>query len=1122
MRKLKLISMVLVVIMIASMIPFSMLTASAATTAFPTLPNGEVYGEDYYTLNFFTGEKALSSGNNQYMDASTITDAWRGAEGLLLAYKAPTGNANGQVWMQIQGNISTNTGSFARAYTQPNANTKNTYQAARTDVYNMANGTTWVARAQGVNGAGSTSALFGKTSEDTIGWLWIPMETFRWYGPGGNGNLDTDASDIPYELVGKPMTEILEYFEIQKVKMAFDMYAATATLLQADWVFFTKDNAKPADGLTENAVVTNGKVTGEDYKVSSNYSGLTINGVAGVENSGKTKKDVTGSLTNAGELVIGNMWVDNNTESARAFVQSPNTSLKDAIGFEFTVDSSKLGTAQLQLRSRLQVWQTPANLPYATNTIYNTYGSSFLNEKVDANGDGDWDSFVNNGIYEVFNNKKDGTGTNGGYAQMVTRTADSVAYITGTDSSERTYTNYQIVANATFNGATAGDAFTLPAGFVGTVYIPMDSYWISVYGSYSSACLIPFDEDLFPTFDSIGFYSNVTGTPTTANEVTYSNFNVVKKTAVEINNEDEFMSKFINPLTAGTDNFANKVVRLNADLDFTGRAAYTISSAATFAGVFDGENHVIKGLTATGSGNQVGLFGQVANNTSAVVKDVSIIDSSITATGWDIGGIFGYVGYDSLSKPVYDISYVNKTKATFINVYNDIDVTTTTTTAGQRGTGGFIGELQGDADFIDCVYTGTVKSAARGIAGLIGSMRTNFNTYGEVQTDWTMIRVNVDNLVMTGTIAGAGTFKGGLIGYHQQQLATIRVDDSYIVPTFQDANGAATTASCGTLGGGSYANNDNGCNRYTSLGATVTNKDYQIWILDQCYTVANIAASTATTAVVKMYTSNGRAEATYNAKASEATATNTTIDAIPDVLAVRGNALQQSVTLTDDLALNIYIPEYNVIAKSDDVKLTLTVNGNENVLTKVNGYWSYSVTDILPQEMNKEITASVTLNGDTTTKTTSIAAYLKALLADANQPAAAKKLASDLLRYGDAAQNYVAYETGKLASAGAALVDGSVVDAEAIVANTPEKGTKVTAVALRLENTLALIGNDGTVVEVYASEMDNDKTVGDATCSVAAYVKWALEADDSVVSAAQKTLIQAIYAYGMSAKAYKG
>ena len=223
--------------------------------------------------------------------------------------------------------------------------------------------------------------------------------------------------------------------------------------------------------------------------------------------------------------------------------------------------------------------------------------------------------------------------------------------------------------------------------------------------------------------------------------------------------------------------------------------------------------------------------------------------------------------------------------------------------------------------------------------------------------------------------------------------------------------------------------------------------------------------------------------------------------ALPAVLFAQ-NVSTMSVTLTDDLAANLY---------ADFAIANEAYEGDDIVVTKVGDEYRISYVDILPQQIGDDIVIDLGTAGK---KTVCIKDYLIALLSDAN----AKHVAADLLRYGAAAQTYSGYKTTALVTAGLDL-NGLGTTFTSVTATNPVKGTNVTQIALRLDNSLALVGNDGTTVSVNATDMDTVKTVGDAQCSVAAYVKWALS-ETSGLEQAQKDLIRAIYAYGLSAKAY--
>ena len=1142
MRKLKITSLILVVVMLVGMIPMGIFSASAATTlpAYPTLPNGEKYGEDYYLSNIFTNtEKPLAkTDKGKYVMNGTAYTAgegysgvttynWRGAEGLLLAYKTDGKSVTSNIWFQIKGNPSNKiTSSYARATTQPNRHDYSHMGSRLTSTYNMYDGTKWKGRTLGW-GECTSVEFVNPTTTDGIGWVWIPIDTFRWHGPGGYGNLENEATDI-VELVGKPMTEVLEKFEAQEIELAWDSYGLTATLLSADWLFlYDHSKAKPV-GAVDVDVVPNGKITAEDQS----KVGLTINGkpAIGPASYPDNKTDYEPAVKNEDGTYapdqIKNLakgeWADGNTitttqmpldktttDTSRLFAQVPGTSLKDAIGFEFDVDSSKLGAdATLNLRTRLQVWADPQNTAYGKmgNVLFNSYGTAFTVPKGAA-------AVVNNGMYEVFNSKSDGTGvTGGGYVQLITRTSDSFAYITGVDETGKDYDNTIVHAEAGKGNLVGMDSFPLPAGFVGTVYIPMDSFWISVYGSYSSNCLIPFDDELFPTFDSIMLGSTVSGTPD-ANEVTYSNFKIVKtpeilaEDIIEIDSKNTFLSKFITPMSDG-EKFAGKTIRLTADIDFNG-AGYTATPQMNFAGTFDGNGHVIRNLQVTTTNNS-GIFGSVPSDAKVTVKNLTVLDSKISGNGVRLGGFFGNVNSDTLAHPVIDIeTYQAKTKVTFINVYNDIDVYTTTTTGGGNGTGGFVGALQSDAEVIDCVYTGTVSTKGRGAGGLFGFVRTTEETYADKGCEWYKQRITIDNFVMLGSlnVTNSDAFRGGIAGYCQTGLAEFFVSNSYIIPTFNDFGGVANTASNGTLAGGIYSKNVQ--NRGAALVAGgvangIGGNDHQKWIITDVYTVASCEKTANNSGSTVFHTINGTAkkapdrpvnsDGAFVAGSKGGTCTNVEQSALPEVLLVRDGAIKQSVSITEDFALNVFVNKYDVVARPDMVntiettKITMTINGQNATLVPTDDGYMATFEDILPQEISDNIEITYKVGSTNVTKNTTVESYLRGLLTSDDENLVA--FVADTLRYVRATQDFFGDKIANKVNT-SNLPAGAGMDKDAIVKKYnfgPLSAEEAyTYVALSLENHLAV--QIGVVDTALTYTADLDGTALDVVVGEGDYIK---------------------------------
>ncbi len=140
----------------------------------------------------------------------------------------------------------------------------------------------------------------------------------------------------------------------------------------------------------------------------------------------------------------------------------------------------------------------------------------------------------------------------------------------------------------------------------------------------------------------------------------------------------------------------------------------------TFTGVFDGNGHTISNLTMRG-GSYLGLFGRLRNR--AEVKNLGVVDVSVTGTGRLVGGLLG----------------CNHGHGTITNCY------TSGTISGRTSVGGLIG--WNDGEVTGCYSAGTASGDGF-IGGLVG-----YNVG------------NVLNCYSTGSAIGS-EFLGGLVGYN--------------------------------------------------------------------------------------------------------------------------------------------------------------------------------------------------------------------------------------------------------------------------------------------------------------------------------------------------------------------
>lgn len=130
------------------------------------------------------------------------------------------------------------------------------------------------------------------------------------------------------------------------------------------------------------------------------------------------------------------------------------------------------------------------------------------------------------------------------------------------------------------------------------------------------------------------------------------------------------------------------------------------SSKNKYNGTFDGQGYTISGLNVNETGsNEAGLFGDTAlSNTSPVIKNLTIADSSfVTARGY-AGGVAGYGG------------------GVFENCHTEASVTV----QGKKFAGGIIGSYKGtgitaELSMIQCSNRATVKEVD-GFGGFAGGL----------------------------------------------------------------------------------------------------------------------------------------------------------------------------------------------------------------------------------------------------------------------------------------------------------------------------------------------------------------------------------------------------------------
>ena len=191
-------------------------------------------------------------------------------------------------------------------------------------------------------------------------------------------------------------------------------------------------------------------------------------------------------------------------------------------------------------------------------------------------------------------------------------------------------------------------------------------------------------------------------------------------------------------------NFSGKTVELAADIDLTGYVWTPIGSGKYFAGIFNGNNHKVAGMSVFAAGiDYAGLFGYVSGGT---VQNVHVA-GKVTAMDVDyVGGIVGRIGADSV-------------------VQNCLSEVTVTATGNSTAVGGVIGASVGTINL--CWNKETVTAGNAPVGGVVGSGNAkncaNFGTVkGTSNAGGIAGNGNVENSYNLGDVAGNEAFTKGI------------------------------------------------------------------------------------------------------------------------------------------------------------------------------------------------------------------------------------------------------------------------------------------------------------------------------------------------------------------------
>ena len=422
--------------------------------------NAQVTADGYY--------KALIKDQQSWTKKGVNTANWRGASGIMFYVDAS--EAQGVDFLfsfLMEGARGKNeTESGCAQFTTSPTKWRSDANGGKKD---MANGRTGHAYSLQADGTWKDmSVSFGSyylgNNAKTSGWYYLPLTSFWFYGGSAS---DYAAANDP--AMGMNFVEFTSRFENQKIwKLA--PKSNYAGLKFGDIYFvYTNPEAAPA-GATAPLFGTMDQNSPENGAKGS-ISGNTLTVTA---------------MPNSTTVSNNRIWLKGLAQTNLA---------NGASGIRFHVDTTALGSAQLQLRLRLRAGVNSSTVGKDQDTKTGIFAASGFN---------------------YFTPKS-------GMPQYVCRADNSVAYYYDADGNP---VALHVASDVAIKSES--DLFeALPAGYNGDIYIPFESFWMSV-NSYSSVNLsLPFSEaaPLYPV-DLLTICHAVSG-ETTDNTVVYSNFELV-------------------------------------------------------------------------------------------------------------------------------------------------------------------------------------------------------------------------------------------------------------------------------------------------------------------------------------------------------------------------------------------------------------------------------------------------------------------------------------------------------------------------------------------------------------------------------------------------------------------
>ena len=226
--------------------------------------------------------------------------------------------------------------------------------------------------------------------------------------------------------------------------------------------------------------------------------------------------------------------------------------------------------------------------------------------------------------------------------------------------------------------------------------------------------------------------------------------------------------------------------------NYTPIGYYTPGGGRIFSGTFDGDGHVVKGITISTTANSQGIFGFATGN----ISNLALAATTITGGGYT-GGIAGYYSDGAITN---------------CHVAADVTIgTPATTTTRTYYHGGIVGYL----------YSGSIEGSTS--AATITDASDTGNCFGGIAG---YNSGSITDCLYTGSTVSAATNAGAIVGYSNRILTNCYWANGNFTGTAIGAEGNSCNTTDVHGGMADDADNEGFLSTFTALQAAMTQNDY--------------------------------------------------------------------------------------------------------------------------------------------------------------------------------------------------------------------------------------------------------------------------------------------------------